>query len=87
VNGLGPYASDSPRNLQVSASPNGTDWTVAWHGLTAPAALRAAFTDPVLMNVEIRFEPVQARYVRLLQTGDEIEQLWSIAELKILGER
>jgi hypothetical protein len=85
-NVLGPYSWDAPRHLRVSISLNATDWTIAWQGLTGAYALRAAFNDPVRMGVEIRFNPVQARYVRLTQIGDETELFWSIAELAIIGD-
>jgi hypothetical protein len=85
VNSLGGYSNDAPRSLRITTSRDGEDWTTAWEGPTAEFALRAALDNPARMDVEIRFAPARARYVRLTQTGEETEWFWSVAELGIIG--
>jgi hypothetical protein len=85
VNSLGGYSNDEPRSLRITTSRDGEDWTTAWEGPTAEFALRAALDNPARMDVEIRFAPARARYVRLTQTGEETEWFWSVAELGIIG--
>ena len=86
VNGLGPYSTDAPRSLRVTVSSDGRGWSTAWEGLTGEHALRAAFDDPGRLGVQIRFAPIETRYVRLTQTGEATEWYWSIAELRILSD-
>lgn len=86
VNGLGAYSNDAPRALRVTVSTDGEAWSKVWEGPTGAHALRAAFDDPVRVDVQIRFAPVEARYVHLMQTADQTEWYWSIAELKIIGD-
>jgi hypothetical protein len=85
VTSLGAYATDAPRSLRIALSPDANRWTTAWEGPLAALALRAAFENPRRMDVHIRFERVNARYVRITQTGEETESFWSVAELTIVA--
>ena len=86
VNSLGPYSHDAPRSLRIMTSDDGKQWTTAWEGLVGHLALRAALETPSRLDVRVRFPPVAARYVRIMQTGDPTEWFWSVGELTIVGD-
>jgi hypothetical protein len=37
------------------------------------------------MDVHLAFDPVNARYIRITQTGEETRWLWSVAELSVIA--
>jgi hypothetical protein len=84
---LGPFASDSPRYLVVDVSDDGTEWRMVWSGAPVGEAFRAALRDPARCDVRIALPDVQARHVRLTQTGEPTQWYWSIGELGIYGHR
>ncbi len=67
-----PSKSDWPQKYELSYSADGTEWS-----------------DPILRGVgdraitEMRFEPVQAKKLRITQTGYKSGLFWSIHELKV----
>lgn len=81
---LGPFEYDSPHHLEIDVSESGDDWRRVWDGLTYAPSLTGALQDVRRHEVPIRFDPVEARYVRLTQTGDETPYYWSVAELRVL---
>jgi HEAT repeat protein len=66
-------AGDFPRGYAVHVANEPGQWG-------APVAEGQA-TTPVL---EITFEPVRARYLRVVQTGESADHWWSIDELRVL---
>ena len=85
VNSLGAYINDAPRSVRITVSADGSRWTTAWEGTTAALALRAALDQPARMDVHLPFAPVNARYIRITQTGEETGWLWSVAELSVIA--
>ena len=81
------YVADFPRFLTVETSVDGTSWAPAWSGGTALLAFSAALEDPLTIPLRSTFDPRAARYVRLRQSGTEGIYYWSIAELRVFGER
>jgi hypothetical protein len=72
-----------PRELAISASMDGERWVDVWRGPTARATMRAALADPRHARVSLPFAPVDARYVRVVQTARASEAGWAIAELAL----
>ena len=81
---LGEFATDYPRNLEVSLSTDGTTWTQAWGGRIAALALRGALVRPTESQIRIAFAPQIARFVRLRTLTDHSIYYWSIAEAWLL---
>ena len=83
--GLGPYTTDYPRVLSIDVSEDGQGWTEVWRGPTAAMSLVASVHDP--KESAVRF-PVgrTARWLRVRQLGQHHEYLWSVTELKVLGQ-
>ena len=73
-----------PTTSRIDVSESGGDWRRVWNGLTYAHSLTGALQDVRRHEVPIRFDPVETRYVRLTQTGDETRYYWSIAELRVL---
>jgi hypothetical protein len=81
---VGPFEDDAPKHLEIDISESGHEWHRVWRGLTYAASLAGALQDARRHEVPIQFEPVEARYVRLTQIGDQTPFYWSIAELRVL---
>jgi hypothetical protein len=84
---IGGYVADFPRVLEIATSVDGSTWSTAWSGGTAILAFSAALEEPLGVPVRSTFQPRAARYVRLRQTGTEDIYYWSIAELRIFGQK
>jgi len=86
VLGLGPFAGDVPRGLEVEVSDDGEKWSRMFRGSVAALAVQGALADPRELSLAV---PVGARgrYVRLTQLGHDPEMWWSIAELSVHGPR
>ncbi len=68
---------DSPRGYEVFVSDDGVDFG-------EPIASGAGATDPELVTA-IEFAPVDARFVRIEQTGSDVFRWWSIYELNLFS--
>jgi hypothetical protein len=82
---MGAFAFGFPRQLTVETSTDGADWLRVWEGPTVVQALHAALVDPADVPLTVAFAPVQARYLRLRQTGREAGIPWWIGELQVLA--
>lgn len=82
---MGAFAFGYPRQLTIETSADGTAWSPAWEGPTVLQALHAALVDSGDVPLTIAFAPVQARYLRLRQTGREVGIPWWIGELQVLA--
>jgi hypothetical protein len=82
---MGAFAFGYPRQLAVDMSTDAGAWSPLWSGPTVIPALHAALADPGDVPLTIAFAPVQARYLRLRQTGREPGIPWWIGELQVLA--
>jgi hypothetical protein len=81
---LGPSAYGAPRRLRVDVSFDGITWRAVWSGGLLSETVRAAIEDPARVALRLTFQPVSARWVRLVRIDDEPDAPWAIAELSIL---
>jgi hypothetical protein len=82
---MGMYRATYPRWLVIERSTDCAAWEIAWQGPTAARTLRSALRDPTTVPIDIRFDPVDARCVRLRQMGNGGKYAWAIGELAIVG--
>lgn len=82
---IGGYVTDYARELVIAASDDGERWTDVWSGPTGLLTFSGGLDRPRDMPATIRIPPTRARYVRLTQTGAELVNYWSVAELRIFG--
>jgi len=82
---LGEFSRDTPRDLQIEVSADGTAWTEVWRGSAASQTFRAVFDDPVRIPATFDLGDRTARYIRLRQFGEDKVFYWSIAELSVLA--
>jgi hypothetical protein len=83
----GPFMTDFPRELAIDTSLDGAAWTERWRGAISGLAVAAALAEPAAMPIRIGIEPHVATVIRLRQTGRDQTALWSIAELRVEGEK
>jgi hypothetical protein len=82
---LGRFVEDFPRQMVIDASEDGERWREVWRGTSGGRAVISSLNIRGAVPMRYRFEPVQARVIRMrLTTSDEI-YFWSIAEMKIIG--
>ena len=81
---LGPFYYDFPRRLTVEVAADLGAWRQVYAGATAAETMRAALADPRQVELQVRFPPTDARYVRLTQTGRDPAVSWSVAEIAAL---
>ena len=83
---IGGYILDFPRALTIEISADGTRWDEVWSGGTALTTFSAALEYPLDVPLRFPFEPRQARFVRLRQTGSDDTFYWSISRLRVFGD-
>jgi mono/diheme cytochrome c family protein/glucose/arabinose dehydrogenase len=66
-----PTVPGFPRGYEVEVSPDGTSWTQVARGTGGE------------MLTDINFDPVQARFVRIRQTGEARDVPWSVRRLRL----
>jgi mono/diheme cytochrome c family protein/glucose/arabinose dehydrogenase len=66
-----PTVPGFPRGYEVEVSPDGTNWTQVARGTGGE------------MLTDINFDPVQARFVRIRQTGEARDVPWSVRRLRL----
>ena len=82
---LGRFVEDFPRQMVIDASEDGERWREVWRGTSGGRAVISSIDIRGAVPMRYRFEPVQARVIRMrLATSDDI-YFWSIAEMKIIG--
>jgi hypothetical protein len=82
---LGSRPSDFPRVLFIDSSTDGREWTAQWAGRPAAIAFAAALRHPRELPLTFALPRVQARLLRLRQTGQDPMFYWSIVELAVHG--
>jgi len=82
---IGRFTADYPRHLTIDTSADGTSWSDAWSGRTAPAAWIAAVRHPRDVPLEFLLNHPSARFVRMKQVSFHPVYYWSIAELGVFG--
>ena len=83
---IGGYILDFPRVLTVETSQDGTQWEQVWSGRTALTTFSAALEYPLDVPLRFPFEPREARFVKLRQTGRDETFYWSVSRLRVFGE-
>ena len=84
---IGGYVTDYARGLVIATSDDGERWTEVWSGPTGFLTFSGGLDRPRDMPATIAFPPSRARYLRFTQTGAELVNYWSVAELRIFGSR
>ncbi|HET9466899.1 MAG TPA: discoidin domain-containing protein [Vicinamibacterales bacterium] len=82
---LGRFVEDFPRGMVIEASEDGQSWRELWRGSSAGLAVVSSFDLGGSVPMRYRFEPTQARIIRMRLTADDPIYFWSIAEMKIIG--
>ena len=82
---LGSHPLDFPRALVIESSDDGRMWTARWQGSPAAVAFAAAVRHPREMPLTFELPGVQARMLRLRQTGHDPNFHWLIFELAVYG--
>lgn len=78
---MGEAPNDYARGYEATVSLDGEDWRTVASG--HEEASRGLVQDAVW---RVQFEPVEARFVRIAQTGSDQRSWWSVCELYVLGE-
>ena len=82
---IGGYVTDYARGLVIAVSDDGERWSEAWSGPTGPLTFSGGLDRPRDMPATITLAPARARFVRFTQTGTELVNYWSVAELRVFG--
>lgn len=80
---LSNHVAQFPRTVGIDVSADMKLWTEVGHEDTAAMTVAAAIDRPAEINVELRFRPTRARFIRVRQTGRS-PYSWAVAELRIL---
>jgi hypothetical protein len=80
---IGPFGTDSPRDLQIDLSDDGQQWTEAWRGSSTGLMFAATIHNPRRVPLTYRLDGQRARHIRLRQLGRDLTYYWSIAELSV----
>lgn len=82
---LGRFVEDFPVEMVIEGSEDGQSWRELWRGTSAGLAVVSLFDVRGGIPMRYRFEPTQARIIRMRLTKDDKIYFWSIAEMKIVG--
>jgi hypothetical protein len=74
-----------PRALAVETSTDGESWVPARRGDVVDAFIRGALASPTRPVLVLPFEPREAGFVRLRQTGADSTASWSMREVEVLA--
>ena len=74
--------SDYPRGYRVETSEDGVQWRVVAEEPTTHVPITQFLTRSAAF-IEVRFPAASARYLRIVQTGEDPTYWWSIHELDI----
>lgn len=81
----GPFTPGFPRQLTIEVAEEPGAWRPVWQGPTGARTVAAALDDPRDVRLYIEFPPLEAKYVRLTQTGVSAVDEWAVAELGVVG--
>ena len=84
---IGGYVTDYARGLAIATSPDGEQWRDVWSGPTGFLTFSGGLDRPRDMPATITFPTTRARYIRFTQTGAELVNYWSVAELRVFGRQ
>ena len=79
---IGNQSMHIPRELVIEVSIDGASYVLRWSGKPAAAAVLAVLKDPRESWLRIAFDPTEARFVRIRQTGAD-RTLWVVPGLEI----
>lgn len=82
---MGKYWHDYPRGCVVEVSLDAVRWQAVVDEQPGAIALRSLVRSPLTPAVELRFEPMMARYLRLSLTSQTEIYYWSITEVDVLS--
>ena len=82
---LGSSLKDYPRGVRFEASNDGREWRVLAQTDKVDVSIRA-FIHPQEIAVDFRFPPVEARFLRIVQTDEDPFYFWSIHEISIWAQ-
>jgi hypothetical protein len=80
---LGPFFWNVPTELLIETSHDGISWSTARRGSVLGEFIEGGLNDPASLRALLRFEPREARYVRLRPVGQPENFAWFVAELEI----
>jgi hypothetical protein len=83
VPALGVFRTDTPRQLVIETSTDGTGWQEAWNSEPRAEMLMAEMLAPLEIRMILPFKARPARYVRLRLAGEDPVFYWSIAEFEV----
>ena len=81
--GPGVHPGGYPRALVIELSRDLQTWAEAWRGETTLRSLIAVLADPLEGAMTLEFATAPARYVRVRQTGQSVEDGWTVSEIRI----
>lgn len=81
----GPFTPGFPRQLTIEVADAPGAWRPVWQGPTGARTVAAALDDPREVRLYLEFTPVEARYLRLTQSGTSAVDEWAVAELQVVG--
>lgn len=84
---IGGYVIDYARSLVMAVSADAQTWQDVWSGPTAILVFSGGLDRPRDMPIGITIPPTRARYIKFTQTGTELVNYWSVAELHVFGRR
>ena len=82
---LGSSFKDYPRGVRFEVSNDGREWKVAAQTDKVDVSIRA-FIHPKEIALDFPFPPVTARFLRIVQTGEDPFYFWSIHELSVWAQ-
>jgi hypothetical protein len=80
------YPVAFPRALAVETSMDGESWVPARRGDVVDPFIRGALAFPTRPVILLPFEPREAGFVRLRQTGSDPTAPWSMREVEVLTD-
>ena len=82
---LGTSPKDYPRGVRFEVSTDGREWKIAAQTDKVEVSIRA-FIHPKEIAVDFPFQPVTARFLRIVQTGEDPFYFWSIHDLSVWAQ-
>ena len=76
------HPHDYPRGYRVEVSDDGETWEIVAEVARVHVPI-TRFVDPLAHPFEITFPETTARYLRIVQTGEDRIYVWSIHELEV----
>ncbi|MGH9220070.1 MAG: discoidin domain-containing protein, partial [Vicinamibacterales bacterium] len=80
---MGREAAYYPGALVISVSPDGTQWSEAFHGRLGGATFRAALDDPSNVRITLPMPATPVRFLRLRIEQSQPVYPWAVAEVVI----